>query len=401
MIRLFRAYCFCFAGLVALWYTLYLLASNGLIDATGDHLIGRDFVNYYSASKLILTGMTETLLQVETYRQWIETEYGLSLWLNWSYPPHYLFFVTPLAGLPYLPAYIAWVLGGACVFFLLTRFAARPAGGIARGYLPFALAAPAVVVNAVFGQNGFITGTLLYLGIRFAGSRPIVAGICLGALTTKPQLGLLIPVFLLLRGHWAAIGWASLSAATLIGASALVFGPGMWTGYFEQVLPYQRTVAAEAGGLFLEMMPTAFAFGRLSGLDASQAMLLQAPFSLLAIALTIWTFRQRETAADLERALLLVCIFMVSPYAFNYDMTALLPAVFLVMAGEISAGRGRINGFNMMMAALYLLPLLTFFLPVGPVVMAGAALWIASRISDGRRVQPEKKALGAGSASCL
>ena len=393
MIRLFRIYCFCFIGLLAFCYTLYLAGSSGLVDFTGTSLIGRDFVNYYSASKLALTGKPETLLLAETYHAWLEAEYGLPLWLNWSYPPHYLFFILPLGVLPYLPAYIVWTIAGGAAFILLTRLSLKHDVPSLAGYLPFLLLSPALVVNAFFGQNGFVTGTLLYLGVRFADSRPVLAGICFGLLTTKPQLGLLIPLVLLLRGYWATILWAGLTAAAIVGLSLLAFGTGMWTGYFEHVVPYQRYIAEETGGIFLRMMPTAFAMGRVNGLEADTAMLLQAPFSMVAVGLTVWTFRKPRQTPELERALLMVCIFMMTPYIFNYDMTALLPAIFVIILGEIRTGRG-FSLLSLSMAALYLLPIVTFFVTAGPFVLAACALLLARRIAE-RRPEPESAPIPA------
>ena len=382
MRRIFRYYAIGFLFVFVALFAFYLSQATGLVDPTGRDLIGRDFVNYYSASRLVLDGHEETLLKVSEYRTYLETQYGIALWLNWSYPPHYLFFVFPLALLGYLPAYAVWVILGGGLFILLTRLSLDSGRKTMIGYGSIALASPAFIANCAFGQNGFITGTLLYLGVRLAATRPVLAGACLGALTVKPQLGLLIPVFLVLRGHWLVIASAAVTSIVMIGLSALIFGIEMWQGYIDYALPYQRVVAEEGTGLFLKMMPTAFALGRLQGWDASAAMLLQAPFSLLAFGLVVWAFRRPSADAGAEQALLIVCVFMFSPYSFNYDMTALVPALFLLLAHETEGGRHGLNRLTLIMAGLYLLPLLTFIAPFGPVTIAASALVLAHRIEE-------------------
>ena len=387
MQRLFQFYAVAILSVSATLYGIYLGAASGLVDFTGRELIGRDFVNYYSASRLVLDGAGETLMKVGEYRAYLQAQYEIALGLNWSYPPHYLFFVLPLGFFGYLPTYALWIGVGAVLFVAATWLGLGAQRRDWATYALFTLAAPAFLVNAAFGQNGLITGALLFLGVSLVRHRPILAGICLGALTVKPQLGLLIPVFLLLRGHWTVIGSAIVTSAAMIVLSALFFGVELWWDYFDYVLPFQRIVAEEGTGIFLRMMPTGFALGRLAGLDASTAMIVQAPFSLLALGLVIWTFRKPSAAPDLETALLLVAVFLFSPYAFNYDMLALVPALYLVFSRQTGDGPV-LTRFNLVMAALLFMPLITFFAPLAPVILTAAALLLAQQIAVARGSNP-------------
>ena len=387
MQRLFQYYAVAILCVSAIGYGLYLSAASGLADFTGRELIGRDFVNYYSASSLILDGAGETLMKVDEYRAYLHTQYKIALGLNWSYPPHYLFFVLPLGLFGYLPAYALWIGVGAVLFVAATRLGLGEQRRDWGTYALFALATPAFLVNAAFGQNGLITAALLFLGVSLVRHKPILAGICLGALTVKPQLGLLIPVFLLLRGHWTVIASAVVTSAAMVVLSALIFGVELWRDYFDYVLPFQRIVAEQGTGVFLRMMPTGFALGRLAGLDASTAMLVQTPFSLLALGLVIWTFRKPSAALELETALLLVAVFLFSPYAFNYDMLALVPSLYLVFSrqtGDVPV----LSRFNLVMGAVLYLPLITFFAPLGPVILAAVGLLLAQQIAVARGSPP-------------
>src|SRR3546814_4826722 len=107
------------------------------------------------------------------------------------------------------------------------------------------LLAPASYINISGGQNGFLTGALLIGGLRLLGPKPILAGICFGLLTVKPQLGILLPFALLASRQWTAIVVASVTAALLVGASALLFGWESWQAYAELVGPRSEEHTSE------------------------------------------------------------------------------------------------------------------------------------------------------------
>ena len=262
-----KSYCILIGALIAVGYPIYLLSSQGLIDPTGEILIGRDFANYYNASQLAVTGELNRLFDIVEYRAYLNQTFGQRFELNWSYPPHFLFFALPLAGLPYLVAYGVWVCAGLGIYIGAAWRSAIERYHLRRSQVAVLLLAPATLINAFFGQNGFITGTLLYLGVRYTAQRPVLAGICFGILTIKPQLGLLIPVMLVLTRQWLTIAVAIATAMTLIAASGAAFGMQSWVDYFEKVLPYQRGVMEEGTGLFLQMMPSVYGLGRLIGLS--------------------------------------------------------------------------------------------------------------------------------------
>ena len=52
-------------------------------------------------------------------------------------------------------------------------------------------------------------------------TRPVTAGILLGCLTFKPQLGILFPFLLLFERNWTMIASAALTAAALADAQLL------------------------------------------------------------------------------------------------------------------------------------------------------------------------------------
>src|SRR3546814_15628180 len=97
--------------------------------------------------------------------------------------------VWPFGQLPYLWALAAWSLLW-LAFYLWASVGWRTDATILVLAL---LLAPASYINISGGQNGFLTGALLIGGLRLLGPKPILAGICFGLLTVKPQLGILLP----------------------------------------------------------------------------------------------------------------------------------------------------------------------------------------------------------------
>src|SRR3546814_95043 len=191
-----------------------------------------------------------------------------------------LLMVWPFGQLPYLWALAAWSLLW-LAFYLWASVGWRTDATILVLAL---LLAPASYINISGGQNGFLTGALLIGGLRLLGPKPILAGICFGLLTVKPQLGILLPFALLASRQWTAIVVASVTAALLVGASALLFGWESWQAYAELVVPHQAVIMNERHGVFLVMMPFAYMALQLSQSEPFLRFAVHAAFSIVALA---------------------------------------------------------------------------------------------------------------------
>jgi hypothetical protein len=176
-----------------------------------------------------------------------------------------------------------------------------------------------VIVNVWCGQTGFFVAALLVGGLLSLDRRPILAGVLFGLLTIKPQLGLLIPVMLMLTGRWRTISAATATVALLVAVATIAFGPKVWTAYVNDAMPTQGAVVAKSFEHFMVHMPTAFMNMRIAGFSIPVAIATQLVLSALALAAVIWTFWRRRDR-DLSNMLLVTASFVATPYAFNYDM---------------------------------------------------------------------------------
>jgi hypothetical protein len=186
----------------------------------------------------------------------------------------------------------------------------------------------------VAAQNGFLTAALLLLGLAYMRSRPMIAGIAFGCLTIKPQLGLLIPLLLAFDRNWRTAAWSAVVAVLLVSLSAALFGIASWSAYLTDTLAYQRSVMTDWYGIFLRMMPTVFGSMRTLSFSPETAATAQLPVTVCAFAAVLWLLRREPDR--LRRAFTITCgTFLVTPYAFNYDMGA------LAVCAALLAGRAQ------------------------------------------------------------
>ena len=160
---------------------------------------------------------------------------------------------------------------------------------------------------------------MLVGGLIALDRRPILSGALFGLLSIKPQLGVLLPLMLALTGRWRTIFAAVITVALLLALTSLAFGPDVWAAYVKDAMPVQTKVFLRDYENFMVHMPTAFMNARVAGLSLPVAAWLPALLSLAAVMAVVWTFWHRRDV-DLANALLVTATFLVTPYAFNYDM---------------------------------------------------------------------------------
>lgn len=295
----------------------YWPAGAGL-DVTG-HPIGRDFINNWVGPQLAASGHLATLFDLDAYHAAIGTLFGAPLpFHNWGYPPFTLLLLWPLGQLPYFAALSLWTGGLFAVFAGVTLKGVEP-GRRLRALALLALA-PACLINAVGGQNGFLTAALLLGGLLALDRRPVLAGILFGLLTCKPHLGLVLPLVLLALGAWRTIAAAVATTLVLVGASLLAFGIEPWQHYLLETGAYQYGLLERFTGFYPFMMASVFAGARTFGLSMGAAWSLQLLVTVPVLAATVWAVRHSRDPVQ-RAGLVATAVPLLTPYAFNYDLT--------------------------------------------------------------------------------
>jgi hypothetical protein len=345
-----------FGVFFALFEILYFRTGQFPYDGL-HYVIGWDFVNSWMGGKAALAGNPAIYFDHDHYNLLLRQAFGADLPdHNWSYPPHVLLLLWPFGLFPYLASYALWIAAG-LGFFLW----AASEGKLDRGLLLFLALSPIALVLVLTGQNGFFTGALLLAVLWQWDKRPALAGVMLGLLTVKPQLILLLPLVLVMTRRWRRLGFAALTALAMAGLTTLIYGVNIWRDYLVHAVPFQNLVLTQGKGLMLGMMPTAFTNARLMGAPLSVAWALQAIVSVIALGATVWTFLKRRDPL-LSAALLLTASLLVTPYAFNYDMAALIAV--LARLG-MRSGNERVD--VVLILAVWMLPvvmMLGFFVQI-------------------------------------
>ena len=396
----------CVLGFAALAFASYGFSAYDMLrailqDSLPYLLVDKDFANYWVAGRLVLSGEHLDLFTQAHYFPHLQELFGPNYQIrNWSYPPHYLLFVWPLGLLDYKTAFVAFIGGTLGLFVLAASVFRREYAPTANLRVLLLAVAGYVLMMFVTAQNGFLTAAMLLFGLAFMRRRPVLAGIAFGCLTIKPQLGLLIPVLLVFDRNWRALGWSALVAALVVAVSAAAFGFASWTAYLTDTLDYQRSVMTDWYGIFLQMMPTVFASMRTLGFSPSTAAQAQLPVSAVALMAVLWLlYRERDA---LRRALTVTCgTFLITPYAFNYDMGALCVCAALLAGQQRPQGSRRLAVLPIAMVAALPPALMNVGragFPCGPLILVAglAALMVAaSQIREGPVETPTSAPLGS------
>src|SRR6201747_1476140 len=174
--------------------------------------IPTDFVNVWAAGRLVLDGHPALAYDWDIQKQVELALLGQDFigYFAWHYPPPFLFIASLLAQLPYSVAFIGWGSASFLPYLAMMRaIVGRPFG------LMLAAAFPMVFNNTLVGQNGFLTAALIGGTLYLLPVRPVLAGVCLGLLSYKPQYGLLFPVVLIATSQWKVFFTAGLTAAAM------------------------------------------------------------------------------------------------------------------------------------------------------------------------------------------
>jgi hypothetical protein len=242
-------------------------------------------------------------------------------------------------------------------------------------------AAPCVFVTATLGQNAFLTASCAALAVHWAARRPMWAGLCIGLLSVKPQMALLLPFVLIAARAWRTIAWAALATGTFVVLSVLVCGVESLR-LFVASTGLARSIVLEHGVVFWLVSPTPFATFRLAGVPLAAAYAAHACIAVIAIAAACvaWAW-SRDTRV--RAAVLTVATLAANPYVWHYELAWLAVAIACMLA--IGWRDGWLRGEQTAIALLWALPIFEYLNPwlewpqIGPVVTLFALLVLLRR----------------------
>ena len=359
-------------------------STHGITNAEGEH-IGRDFINYWAGAKEALAGKASGVYDWDGFNSFEQSLIGTpSEAKMYSYPPALLLLTLPLGFLPFIPAFLLWSGLGVAMTTMLVR--AQTGWRWQLAFLA-AFAAPASVWNLVAGQNGFLSAAFFAGGLlMLERQRPIVAGILIGFLCYKPQLGLLVPIALLAGREWRAFFAAAATVVVILATTYFAFGLDAWLAFLHQM----KIQSAMLESQVWMRMPTVYSGLRVLGVANGLSFAAQALSTLLAagVVAKIW-FSQSPYTVKIPA--LCLAAFLATPYAWDYDMVVLTFAVLWLLREGEKTGFRPWEKFTWMLVILLPTPLMAGAQYLG--VQPGPfVLWFALMLVLRRVLQPTPSA---------
>ncbi len=346
--------------------------------------MAQDFLEHWTASYLTLAGKQAVVYDAPRFKE-IEAELTGLGGHPWPYPPTALLMDWPLALLPYIPSLALWLtltLG----LYLLVLYRIAPHALT----LFWGLAFFGTFQNFYFGQNGFISASLLGGGLLLLEGSPFMGGVLLGLLSYKPHLAALVPVALVAGRRWRALSGSVVGGMGLILATLPVLGFATWDLFLKSLPRTMNNLYTQTTWFY--KMPTLFAAVRLAGFGVPAAWAFQGLGMLAAVALVVWLWRGRASFG--VRAAALACaILLFSPHIWFYDLPVL--GLALAWLGWEGHTRGWLPQEQLLLLSAWFLPFVSFLLAVSFKFPNGSLYLIPSLILVIRRYQWEKRQVPA------
>lgn len=250
-----------------------------------------------------------------------------------AYGPQVALFFSPLAALPYTTALYLWFVltlltYGACAYAIWRVCPALHARPWSTTLL--LVAAPALYFALGWSQIsaiGLVCVTSAYLALH--ANRPFLAGVAIGTLAYKPQLGLAAAFVFIAAREWRIVSGAAAAAAGQLAIGAIFWGPSVLMRNAEALKWYVgalQTVPVEPNKYHMHSWRSFF---ELLGLPYDTATLLYVSLSIVTLVIALGCWRSRGPLALRYSAVLLATI-LVDPHLYAYDLILLTPALLLL-----------------------------------------------------------------------
>lgn len=370
----FQMACFIFCVAQIVYLAASFVLHQWLIDPQGRG-IPTDFVNVWAAGKLVLAGQPAVAYDWTLHKEIENAAVGYNFpgYYGWHYPPPMLGVAALLALFPYAVAYAGWVAVTLPAYVATIRWLT----GARIGYL-FAFAFPAVLSNAMVGQNGFLTASLIGGTLGFMEKRPVLSGVCLGLLTYKPQFGVLFPLVLVVAQKWKVFFVAAAVALAMAVASVLAFGIESWQAFVHWLPITSKTFLSEGQANFGKLQSL---YGLVRVLHGSEplAWVLQIILSVSVAAAVCFFWRKKKPFA-LQAALLACGALLATPYVYLYDTVVLAVPVALIVRVAVKTGFLPGEQMALLIAALFIFSFPFLELPAGFVAILIVTALVLRRI---------------------
>jgi alpha-1,2-mannosyltransferase len=343
---------------------LWIMVSPGLRDRAGN-LKGTDFLHFYTLGLVAREHRAPALYDMKAQSQLASTRVPQAASIDYLplYPPQVSMLFAPFAHFSYASALAIWWIASATIYSLCCYWIWRACPGLqAHGVTVAILAAafPAFFHLIAWGQTSalaLLCFTAMYMCLR--GQREFLAGVILGCLAFKPQLGLAAAIIFLAIGAWRVVIGAALSATAQFLAGILFYG----TQAFHEWLWMMRNVRAALPLLEPRIYQThslrTFWSMLIPWPNLSFALYLITALSVLAMTIVLW--QRTSVSLNVRFSALVFATVLIAPHLTVYDLVILVPALLSLSDWLISIAPRRAPQVGTALYCVYIFPI------VGPV----------------------------------
>jgi Glycosyltransferase family 87 len=386
---------------VCLWsFYVWNLSTPVLRDRNGN-LKGTDFLHLYTLGSLAADHRGADLYDMNAQAALAAQRVPEAAGIRYLplYPPQVSVFLAPLAHLSYGWALFVWWCGSAAVYGICCYCIWRACPNL-RNYSGtvalLAAAYPAFFHLIAWGQTSaaaLACFTLLFFLLR--DKRDFLAGVVLGCLIFKPQLGLAAAILFVSIGAWKTVLGAVLSAAAQLSVGVLYYGIEplrQWIRMLRNVgelLPLLEPKLYQTHSLrtFWSMLVPGHEISSLGPYILSVLV-------VLALMIACWT--RGSGSLPVRYSSLLLTSVLVAPHLTVYDLVILTPALLLLADWLVAQPlTPSTRWLGTLLYLVYMLPLLGPFtrwthVQLSVIAMVGAVclIWSVSRTA---RVPAERE----------
>lgn len=326
------------AGVLWVGAAALLFGTRGDLDLLG-RLKGPDFVHFYTVGTTVWLGETGRLYDRSGLHE-LQTELvpdSSSEMFQPVYGPQTALLFAAVAWMPYQTSMLVWALLTAVVYAASIRTAWRRWRHVLedRTFVFVAAAGFPPFWNLMLHGQTTAVPMLAFLGgwLALERDRRLLAGLVLGCLAIKPQLGLVLAVVVLVCGEWAMLAGAILSVALQAGLVAIWLGPDVLAAY-ANTLRALPSLAPLLEPRPYQLHSMAAVTRLVPGIGGTIV------WAVLAGAVSWLAVRGWRTSEPLSVrvAVLMVATVLVSPHLTIYDASLL--AMPLVLLGGWAEARG-------------------------------------------------------------
>lgn len=354
------------------------------LPAAGDpshaHLV-RDFLHFYTQGVIARQHDVHALYDVAAMAS--AADRALPGVPKHVFPPVYgpqvALFFAPMAALSYVSALYVWLAvtivgSGACLYLVWRHADDRQALG-AWVVAVLALGAPGLHFTLSFAQVsvlGLAAFTALWLALQH--QRPFLAGVAVGLLAYKPQLGIVAAAVFVFHRQWRVVAGATMTVAVQALMAAACWGPSVFGDYvgalrrlpaFIDAMEPDKHVAFSMRAVLLALH-----------VPSTASVVISLALSIVVVVIGVATWRASVPLA-LRYSALVFATLLVNPHLYGYDLLIATPAMLL--AGAWAWHRRRRVALTLL-ALLYIGPIAGALLPgpplAVPLALAGLVLTI-------------------------